>query len=806
MTFSSYAITRCSRTEPMPVLLRKSLRDLRAAPWQAAGIALLVAILTILATGGVRARAMLSASRDVWYERLSLADIELRCSPTHRGLATLARQVLGVARAEERLLASGLFRAGTVRDLPALVHVLPGAGPPTLNGLHLLAGHYPGPEELGVVIDRSLVAAHGLALGDVAVVRVEGTERTAPIVGISLSPEHVLFPVHPEYTWPLRGTVAVVGVSEATTHGIDKAQRVDSLLIRLAPGAEDAVVVRALLEALPITVIDIVRPEDRPGHAFTEQILATFRIYMSTTTSLLALVGLALLVMALLRLVQRQRRQMGTLVVLGHGAPAIASSFLAVSLVPALVGTGLGALLTGPFARTVFRGYAETVGYLPMVDPGPGWEVAWMAVGSLTVAGLACFVPALALARHRPADLLSGVAWRGARERQGLLVHLAARLRDVLGLPLPVILGLTHISRRRGTTVVAVLGLGGILAVVTAFLLVHATHQREVASAIGRMGLDATVHFREPQDEQAVRALAHAAEGQAEPILSRRALLRLGEETCFRRVLCVAPGRWTAKLHFAEGGAFTRPDEPVVLIDRWIAGTYGVGVGDMISFYASRNAPEGADLRVAGVLDGVSLGLALLPLETGRRLFGLAGLATGAQVASELPQAQLESALWSVPGVESVFGMRRAAAQIRANFEGSERVLILALWMAICVSIVFLGVLAALDAEERAPDFVVLAALGWRRRSIVGVCLTEVMVRGVLALGLGLLLAPWLAHGLLDRIAAANHYRMTLAVPPTLLLQVALAVLLALPLGAWPALRAARRLAPARALRRFAGD
>lgn len=795
----------------MPVLLRKSLRDLRTVRWQAAGIALLVAILTILVTGGVRARSMLSASRDVWYERLSLADIELRCSPTHRGLAEMALQIPAVAAAEERLLAEGLFRAGDVRDLPALIHVLPGAAAPTLNGLHLLRGHYPGPKERGLVIDRSLVAAHGLALGDVAVVRVEDTERTLPIVGISLSPEHVLFPVHPEYTWPLRGTVAVVGISEAATQGIEKADRVDSLLIRLSPGADGDAVLQALLETLPISVTDVLRPEDRPGHAFTAQILATFTIYMSTTALLLAAVGLALLVMTLLRLVQRQRRQMGTLVALGYGPLAIASSFLAVSIVPTLVGTGLGALLTGPFSRTVFRGYAGTVGYLPMVDPGPGSEVLWMAIGCLVVAGLACFVPALALAWHRPAQLLSGAARRGAGERQGVLVHLAARLRDALGLPLSSILGLTHISRRRGTTLTAVLGLGAILAVVIAFLLVHATHRREVASAIDRMGLDATVHFREPQNDEAVAALARAAGGEAagaeaEPILSRRALLRIDGKECFRRVLCIAPGRWTGKLQFSEGSTFSEPDEATVLIDRWISGTYGVEVGDVISFYAGKNAPEGEDLRVAGVLDGVSLGLAVLPLETGRRLFGLAGLATGAQVASDLPEAELESALWAVAGVESVFGMRRAAAQIRANFEGSERVLGLALLMAICVSIVFLGVLAALDAEERAPDYVVLTALGWRRRSILAVCLTEVMVRGILALGLGLLLAPVLANGLLDRIAAVNHYRMVLAVPPALLLGVGLGVLLALPLGAWPALRAARRLAPARALRRILGD
>jgi ABC-type lipoprotein release transport system permease subunit len=271
-------------------------------------------------------------------------------------------------------------------------------------------------------------------------------------------------------------------------------------------------------------------------------------------------------------------------------------------------------------------------------------------------------------------------------------------------------------------------------------------------------------------------------------------------------VLCVEPGAWTRKLRFAEGHGFSSSDEQVILIDHWIAGRFGVALGDVLECYPGNDAPEGESLRVVGVLEGVSLGFAVIPLETGRRLFGLPELATGAQVASAQPEATLENGLWQVPGVESVFSMRRAAAQIRANFEGSERVLLLALFMAIAVSIIFLGVLAALDAAERAPDYVVLASLGWRRRSLIGLCLTEVMTRGLLALTLGLALAPFLANELLDRIAAANHYRMELAIPPALILWVVGIALLALPLSALPALRTASRQKPALALRRLAGE
>jgi len=788
------------------VLLRKSLRDLRSYRGQAISIALLVAVVTLLVTGGIRARGMLSESRDGWYERLSFADLELFFQPTHRGLADMALKVEGVLAAEERLLAEGLVTAEDLHPLPALLQVLPAAAPPRLNQLHLLEGHYPMPGEKAVVIDRSLQAAHGLRLGTLLTVRMDEEERTLPIVGIAFSPEHVLHPINPEYTMPLAGTVAVIGVSEAAVEGIKRSDRVDSLLLRLKPGVDEARLRLALQEALPVSIAEFRARADRPGHAFTEQILATYDIYMPTTAFVIVLIALALLVLTLVRIVQRQRVSMGTLVTLGHGPLSIASSFLAIALLPTLAGTLLGSAVSGPFARMLFSSYARKVGYAPLLDPGAG-AAAWLtALCCLLTALLACFVPALILAQHRPAALLARGAWKGALEPQGGLVHLAARLRDVLRVPLPVVVGLTHVSRRRGSTAAAVLGLGAIFAVVLAFLLVHITHRREIGASVSRLGLDATVHFTEPVDDEAIAALGRQAEGEAEALLSRRALLELGERTLYRRLLCVRPGRWMEKLRVASGRKLRSDDEPGILVDQYLAGTCGVDVGDEIVCYPSKDAPEGMSLRIVGVLEGVGLGLAVLPLETGRQLFSLPGLATCAHVASNLPAVELEKRLWQAPEVEAVFSLERAGVQVRAIFEGSTIVLVLALLMAILVAVLFLGVLAALDATERAPDFAILTALGWRQRSIVSLCLTEVMTRGVLALCLAVPLAPLLAGWLLDRIAAANHYRMQLDTPLWLFAAVVSTALLLMPLGALPALRAAQRVTPARALRLLATE
>ena len=108
--------------------------------------------------------------------------------------------------------------------------------------------------------------------------------------------------------------------------------------------------------------------------------------------------------------------------------------------------------------------------------------------------------------------------------------------------------------------------------------------------------------------------------------------------------------------------------------------------------------------------------------------------------------------------------------------------------------------------RDRGFDLAVLQAIGWRARTLLGLCMTEVLTRGVLALGLAAALAPWLARWLLGRISHANHYHMELLLPAWVFLAVCACALVLMPLSAWPAWRAARRVTPARALRILARE
>lgn len=780
----------------MSVLWRKSVRDLRSLKWQALGLALLTAIVTMLFVGGSRTRNMLAASVDHWMETLDLHDIEIMIAPSPPGLAPEVEALDVVARADERLLVEGEVEAEGLPRTPALVRVLEPGGS-KLDRLRILEGRRPAPGEAAALVDRAMPRDLGLAIGSTVKVRVGPYEVTVPIVGSALSPEHLLFPVHPGHLLPLRGSVAVLHVTREAIAHLPASSRITSLVVEYAPGVDEDQATRALLDAVPDAPVHVRSRAQIPSVAFTAMIVRTFDVYLPLIAGILALIALCLLALTHAQLAQRQTASIGTLTSLGHGTRSVLLAGFAFATAPVALGVVLGLAVEGPFAHELFRGYSTSVGYAPVVDSGPGPVRAWVIVGA-AVAALVCGLLPLALrAGRRPARLLHP----GRRATaHGPLVALTTRAREVLGLPLSITLGLTTILRKRFTTLAAVLGLGGVLATVMAFLLVHMAHKNAVDEAVDRMGLDATVFFDAPQPPAVLRETAARVEATAEPFLSRFIGITTPHAHGIRRFLAVGPGTWRDRLRIAEGRALGAAPREIV-IDRWIAHTHRLELGDALEARPHPNWPESTTLEVVGILEGIGLGSMIASLETGRTLFGLTTEADGGYLASALDAATLEAELRDAEHVTSVITTAGARASAQANFKGTEKVLLTSLLFAIAVAVLYLAILAALDARDRGKDLAILAALGWRRRTMWSLCLTEVMGRGILAVALALLAARPLAGWLIARLEAVNHYRLALPVENTVPWTLALGVLLALPLSAIPAMRVSRGMTPARALR-----
>ncbi len=807
--------------------MRAALRLLASAGASALGLAALALVVVGTVAGGARARATLLATRAGIYERLGLADLELRISPTQRGVLTRPRGgalsstplPAVIAWAEERALVLGRLTGGGARGVLTLVRVLPAEGPPRLDRLEIEpGGHYPGPEEAALVVDRSVRDLFGLGLGARATLRVGAEERELPIVGVALSPEHLMAPAHPAYGLPLKGTAAVVGVSWAAVKDVPRAGQTSSLLFGYEDGWDES---REGLASLEETVLaeaqdmglhvrESVPTAREPGRLFSDFLLTQFDLYLPAMVGAFALLGLLLLALFTARGVDRRRREVGVRLALGQTPWSIVRAFLPAPIAGTLLGLGLGAWLHGPVAAATAGTWGRSMGFPPLVDAGAPWAVVLLAGAATLLTALAAgALPVLRLARRAPARLLHESALSAPRP-PGILGKLLARARGRVGLAPPLALALAGVARRRRDTLGAILGVGLSVALVLAFLAVHVSHRVEAREAIQTSTRSATLHFDEPQGPATLASVAQALEGTLEPLVARMARLATpgGLET--RRLWGVAAHGWVETQALAEGRHLSSDEAAEALIDVWVARRDGLGVGSTLTLFPDPQAPEGETLTVVGVLDGMSMGRLLVPLGVARRMYtlgeGSQALTTGAIVASPLNADVLEARLAALSGVGSFMLATRAVEQVDSAFSGSLGVLMLGLFAAVGVALLVLGLLALEDRRERAPEIALLDALGWRAGDLALVTVGEVLARGVPALLLAGLLAPWLAGMFLARIEAVNHYRVALHVPPWLVLAVLGPALLLLPLAALPALRRARAQAPGRALRRIAPE
>lgn len=785
-----------------PTLLLKAWRDVRARRWQTAGLVLLIATMIIATAGASRAKHMLANTREVNERELVLAHLEIRCSPTLPGLLDRIRGLPGIEAAEEAMLLPGVLHWATADALPAVVRVLP-EGQPQVNKLRLLEGHYPQAGEQGVVLDRSMRTVFGLQAGDTVELEIGDRRLSLPVLGIYLSPDSILFPAHSEFLLPLPGTVAAMGLSAASAPFFENTDLVDSLRFRFEPGRDPETLQQQLLDRLGVSPMAVIRRTESADFRTSAVMLRFFDIYLPPGLFVLTLVALTLLFLTLQRLIRSQAAQIGLLVALGYRAVHIAAGYLLLPLIAGVGGVLIGTVAHLFYARFIFDSYVEGVGFAALIDPGPGSEIVIASVTSIAVASAIAFGLALYTARGCASRLMRPSPARG--RRIGPFARVCAALGRTLRVPLSVALGLRHLTRRPFISAVTIICLALNLGLVVAFLYVHVTHVEETKASLARIGLDGSMRFSEPVDNAAVARVASRVGGVAEPTISAHVLCEFPTQRVLFRALCLMPDGWIRSWPMVRGHKLADSAAHEVVIDQWVSDTYGLDVGDSLPIYPSYSAPESTAFQVVGILAGATQGLLVLPLEAGRQLLNLPGLALGLDVASDLPPEVLMERLRQVPHGHSVQSLALARKQVSRTFAGIERVLAAAVLMSVVVAVLFLALLAALDTAERGPELAVLRALGWRDRSMLVLCMTEVLARGWLALLLAIPIAPLIGHWLVGRLCLANSYHMDLVTPPWGLASVAAVYLLLIPLGALPALRVARRITRGHAIDGVAG-
>jgi putative ABC transport system permease protein len=721
------------------MLWRKAYRDLRAMGLRAVLIVAVIGAGPGTAAGISLALHDVQSTRDSFYSRYALADLDLRLRRPILAAGLLRRARAERARpAETRLILDGTALHGRGLTSAEVVGMRTDA---TLNRLAVTAGAGLDRGALhGAVVDADYAERFGVTPGDRLRLRIAGRTIALRVRGLARSPEYLLATANPDYLVPQRGSLAVVFLPELSLQRLTGLRgRVNDLAVDL-PGGGAGPAARRLAAGLPVAQVT---PRSRQyGLRLTNADIHSFSIFAPVIGAVFGIVGLLLTALSLRRLVSSQRRELGALMAIGFSPRTVVASVLLPAAILAVLGAALAVGVSIAVGRLVADVYSSAVGFPGTRYPlalGPLALAAGLAVGATL---LAAVLPAYRLARLDPIEALRGESI-GSFALPGWLQRLTS-----IGPP-ALTYGLRGLLRRPLLSAATVVSIAGAIGVAAALNILVSSTNSSVDAEFADQGWTHSADLTSPLPDARVVALARRAGARrVEPTVKGPAELRaVADEGEAGTQLAGLPRRPALlRLHLTSGSP---PGRGRIVLSAQTAGKLGAGLGDKMTL---RTSGRRISVSVGGIARTLATEQSYLPRSQAARLLGLPGRATGVLVDASSAAARR---LGADPSVARVTSRASALVAERELLDELTRLISVLQAISLGVGALFLVSTLTLSYLDRRGEFATLAALGYGRRQIGAAVAGEALTQTILAAALSIPLGVLIASPLSQRIAEA---------------------------------------------------
>lgn len=736
----------------LAALQRKLLRDLLAMKGQAMAIALVMA--SGIATYILSAATMHSLKQTMltYYSRHQFAEVFAQLKRAPNRLVDQIADIPGVAQVATRVVVNVNLDVEGLAE-PALGRIIsvPESHEPWINGIYLRSGRYIEADRRGeVLVCEAFARVHDLQPGDTVTAIINGRRDTLRIVGIAMSPEYI-YQIRPGDILPDDKRFAIFWMSERELGpAFDMDGAFNDVSLVLMPGANEAEIIRRLDDLTePYGGLGAYGRADHPSHQFVSNEIKELRGMMVVAPTIFLLVAAFLLNVVFTRVISTQREQIAALKAFGYSNLHVGWHYmqmvLLVSLVGALIGTGLGIWLGRGLAvmYTRFFQFPILEFALPpsVVVTAIGISLAAGSIGTLTSVRRAVMLPpAEAMRPEPPASFKPTIL-----ERLGLQRLMSPATRTIL----------RELERRPVKAAISCFG----IAMAAAVLVVGSFMKDAIDYVLDLQYRRAqresmTVTLNEPTSGRAVREIMHLP-GVLDAEAFRAVPTRLRHEHYSRRIGIIAlePDAQLFRVMDVHGNLL-RTDTAGLYLSSKLGQILNVGLGDLVTVEVLEGQRPVEQIPVAGLIDDFAGLSAYMRLDALHDLMREQDRVSGAYIAAD--QRHINRLYTELKNKPAVAGVALKSATVESfNDIIAENLMRMRLTNIIFAVIIAFGVVynsARISLAERSRELATLRVIGFTRGEVSAILLGELAVLTLVAIPLGLVLGYTLSSMLIASV------------------------------------------------------
>ena len=731
----------------MRALDKKLLRDFRRLWAQGLSIALVLAcgVAVLLISYGMY--GALENTRAAYYERNRFADVFASATRAPRNLKDEIAGIEGVWAVELRTVKDAVLDLpNRVKTATGRIISLPVNGA-VLNVPLVRSGRTPDPDASDeIMVNEPFALANGYELGDVIHANLNGRKRPLTIVGTALSPEYI-YTIGPGSLMPDNENFGILWMAEnAAASAFDMSGAFNDVSLKLTRSADPEEVIDRLDDILrPYGGTGAYERDQQLSDAFIDSELLGLETMARILPPVFFGIAAFLVNMVIGRIVALERSQIGLMKALGYTDVTIATHYIMLAVLIAIIGVVIGCGLGTWAARGMALIYAEFFTFPYLLFSVSKFTYVLSGILGMAAAALGAVLNAMKAARLAPAVAMSPPA--PPNFRRGLFDRLFTWMR--LSQPTMMILrGIMRWPLRASLTSLG-MALGVAVLVASSFfndsmdeIIDVAFFQSNRQDAILLLSQDQPLSVLE--DIERLPGILRA-EGQFSlPV-------RLTNGHLEKRVSIEAswPGADLSRVIDPDGNVIEAPAEGVLLTKR-LAGQLEVGPGDGLDVEFLTGRREEHRLVVSGIVTQYFGIGAYMNADYAARLFRQSPRISAANVLIDDNRIdELHRELKETPNLAGLIMLNDTRQTFRDTIK--ENIVIQSIIYIAIAAMITIGVTynsARIQLSERARELASLRILGFTNTEVSYILMGETLLLAIVAQPLGWAIGALIAWGM----------------------------------------------------------